>query len=143
LWTAGKSCPNRASRWRAYKSAASVSPWDIIPLVRSRRDTQHAESDPIAERDRICVVLRQHLPELQRRYRVRALWLFGSHARGEPRRRSDIDVLVEFSETPSLLELARLQRELSLLLGKRVDLALKDALKPHIGKRILEEAIPV
>jgi predicted nucleotidyltransferase len=88
-------------------------------------------------------VLRQHLPELQRRYRVRALWLFGSHARGEPRRRSDIDVLVEFSETPSPLELARLQRELSLLLGKRVDLALKDALKPHIGKRILEEAIPV
>ena len=111
--------------------------------MRSRRDTQHAEVDPIAERDRICVVLRQHLPELQRRYRVRALWLFGSHARGEPRRRSDIDVLVEFSETPSLLELARLQRELSLLLGKRVDLALKDALKPHIGKRILEEAIPV
>jgi len=111
--------------------------------VKPRRDTQHAEIDPIAERDRICVVLRQHLPELQRRYRVRALWLFGSHARGEPRRRSDIDVLVEFSETPSLLELARLQQELSLLLGKRVDLALKNALKPHIGKRILEEAIPV
>jgi hypothetical protein len=111
--------------------------------VRSRRDTQHAEIDPIAERDRICVVLRQHLPELQRRYHVRALWLFGSHAHGEQRRRSDIDVLVEFSETPSLLELARLQRELSLLLGKRVDLALKNALKPHIGKRIMEEAIPV
>jgi len=143
LWTAGKSCPNRASRWRACKSAASACSWDIIPPVKPRRDTQHAEIDPIAERDRICVVLRQHLPELQRRYRVRALWLFGSHARGEPRRRSDIDVLVEFSETPSLLELARLQRELSLLLGKRVDLALKDALKPHIGKRILEEAIPV
>jgi predicted nucleotidyltransferase len=143
LWTAGRCCPNRASRWRAYKSAASACSWDIIPPVKPRRDTQHAEIDPIAERDRICVVLRQHLPELQRRYRVRALWLFGSHARGEPRRRSDIDVLVEFSETPSLLELARLQRELSLLLGKRVDLALKDALKPHIGKRILEEAIPV
>ncbi len=143
MWTAGRCCPNRASRWRAYKSAASACSWDIIPPVKPRRDTQHAEIDPIAERDRICVVLRQHLPELQRRYRVRALWLFGSHARGEPRRRSDIDVLVEFSETPSLLELARLQRELSLLLGKRVDLALKDALKPHIGKRILEEAIPV
>ncbi len=143
MWTGGRCCPNRASHWRAYKSAASACSWDIIPPVKPRRDTQHAEIDPIAERDRICVVLRQHLPELQRRYRVRALWLFGSHARGEPRRRSDIDVLVEFSETPSLLELARLQRELSLLLGKRVDLALKDALKPHIGKRILEEAIPV
>jgi len=104
---------------------------------------RQSQVDPIAERDRIRAALRQHLPELQRRCRIRALWLFGSHARGEQRRCSDIDVLVEFSETPTLLDLAWLQHELTQLLGKRVDLALKDALKPHIGKRILEEAIPV
>ena len=102
-----------------------------------------AQVNPLAERDRICTVLRQHLPDLQRRYPIRALWLFGSHARGEQRRRSDIDVLVEFSEMPTLLDLARLQHELTRLLGKRVDLTLKDAVKPHIGKRILEEAIPL
>jgi len=99
--------------------------------------------DLVSEREHIHLTLRQHLPELQRRYHVRALWLFGSHARGEQRRCSDIDVLVEFSETPSLLDLARLRNELTQLLGKRVDLALKDALKPHIGKHILEEAIPI
>ena len=111
--------------------------------VKRPKDPLTAQVDPIAERDRICTVLRQHLPDLQRRYPIRALWLFGSHARGEQRRRSDIDVLVEFSETPTLLDLARLKHELTRLLGKRVDLALKDALKPHIGKRILEEAIPI
>jgi predicted nucleotidyltransferase len=111
--------------------------------VKRPKDTLTAQVNPVAERDRICTVLRQHLPDLQRRYPIRALWLFGSHARGEQRRRSDIDVLVEFRETPTLLDLARLQHELTQLLGKRVDLALKDALKPHIGKRILEEAIPL
>ena len=87
--------------------------------------------------------MRARLPDLQRRYKVRLLWLFGSYVRGEQRRHSDIDILVEFDEVPSLLEIARLQRELSQLLGKRVDLTLKRMLKPHIGKRILEEAIPV
>ena len=111
--------------------------------VKPSEGASAAQVNPLAERDRICTVLRQHLPDLQRRYPIRALWLFGSHARGEQRRRSDIDVLVEFSETPTLLDVARLQHELTLLLGKRVDLALKDALKPYIGKRILEEAIPI
>ncbi|MDT7960325.1 MAG: nucleotidyltransferase family protein [Armatimonadota bacterium] len=111
--------------------------------MKRPKDPLTAQVNPVAERDRICTVLRQHLPDLQRQYPIRALWLFGSHARGEQRRRSDIDVLVEFRETPTLLDLARLQHELTQLLGKRVDLALKDALKPHIGKRILEEAIPL
>ncbi|MEJ5384204.1 MAG: nucleotidyltransferase family protein [Fimbriimonadales bacterium] len=100
-------------------------------------------ADAIQQREHIVAVLQRYLPELQQRYHVRALWLFGSHARGEQRRRSDIDILVEFRETPSLLKLARLQHELTQLLGKRVDLALKDALKPNIARRIREEAIPI
>lgn len=95
------------------------------------------------ELDSIRAVLRERLPDLQRRYRVRSLWLFGSYVRGAQRRRSDVDVLIEFDETPSLLQLARLQRELSQILRKRVDIALKHTLKPHLGKRILEEAIPI
>ncbi|BCW94604.1 MAG: nucleotidyltransferase family protein [Fimbriimonadales bacterium] len=109
--------------------------------MKRREHTLQEFADPIQEREYIRAALRKHLPELQQRYRVRALWLFGSHARGEQRRHSDIDVLVDFSETPSLLELARLQQELTRLLSKRVDLALKDTLKPNIAKRILKEAI--
>lgn len=78
---------------------------------------------------------------LQERYRVRRLWLFGSHARGDARPRSDIDLLVEFEEPPSLVEWARMQRELSELLGKRVEVVPRHLLKPYIRERVLAEAI--
>jgi len=88
--------------------------------------------------------LRQRLPELRERYGVRALWLFGSYVRGEQRRRSDLDVLVEFDDRPlSLLQFIALQHYLSDLLQVKVDLVEKETLKPAIGRQILSEAIPV
>jgi predicted nucleotidyltransferase len=68
-----------------------------------------------------------------RQYRPERIGLFGSFARHEERRDSDIDILVKFKETISLLELVRIHRELSALLGKRVDLITEQALK---NKRI-------
>ena len=89
-------------------------------------------------------MLRQRLPELHERYGVRALWLFGSYVRGEQRRRSDLDVLVEFDDRPlSLLQFIALQHYLSDLLQVKVDLVEKETLKPAIGRHILSEAIPV
>lgn len=86
--------------------------------------------------------LRTQLPVLRERYGVSALWLFGSYVRGEQHRRSDLDVLVEFARTPTLWEFSALQRDLSDLLGVKVDLVMKSALKPTIGRHILSEAIP-
>ncbi|MCS6883742.1 MAG: nucleotidyltransferase family protein [Chloroflexaceae bacterium] len=86
-------------------------------------------------------VLKSQRAQLQERYRVCAIWLFGSYARGEARPRSDIDLLVEFEEPPSLVEWARMQRELSQLLGKRVEVAPKHLLKPRVRERVLREAI--
>ena len=83
--------------------------------------------------------MRQHLPELRERYGVRALWLFGSHVRKEQRKTSDLDILVEFDRVPSLLEFVRLERHLGEVVGKRVDLVMKSALKPAIGRHILAE----
>ncbi|PIV23971.1 MAG: DNA polymerase III subunit beta [Deltaproteobacteria bacterium CG_4_8_14_3_um_filter_45_9] len=88
-------------------------------------------------------ILQAHLPELRERYGVRELWLFGSHLRGEQRKCSDLDVLVEFERVPSLFEFVRLERHLSELLKMKVDLVMKSALKPAIGRHILEEAHPV
>ena len=88
-------------------------------------------------------ILQAHLPELRERFGVRGLWLFGSYLRGEQRKRNDLDVLVEFDRVPSLFEFVRLERYLSELLKMKVDLVMKSALKPTIGRHILEEAQPV
>jgi len=91
----------------------------------------------------ITTVLRQHLPQLREQYKLKSLAVFGSYVRAEQRRRSDLDVLVDFEEAPTLLQLSALQRQLSDLVGVKVDLALKRTLKPAIGEVILSEAIYV
>ena len=93
--------------------------------------------------EEIKQVLREYLPELRERYGVRSLGIFGSYVRGEQRKRSDLDILVEFDRAPTLFEFVRLERYLSDQLGIRVDLVMKSALKPNIGRHILEEAVPV
>lgn len=92
---------------------------------------------------RIKETLRQQLPLLAERYGVDSLGLFGSHVRQEAQAESDLDVLVTFRETPSLLTFIELEYYLSDTLGVPVDLVMKDALKPRIGRRILEEVVPV
>ncbi len=88
--------------------------------------------------------LRQHLPELEQRYQVKSLGVFGSWTRGEQRKGSDLDVLVEFGENgPTLLGFVHLENYLSELLGIKIDLVEKDTLKPGIGRRILEEVLSI
>jgi hypothetical protein len=83
------------------------------------------------------------LPELEDRFKVKSLAVFGSYVRGEQTDSSDLDILVEFSEVPGLLEFVELENFLSDTLGIKVDLVLKNALKPNIGKSILNEAVSV
>jgi uncharacterized protein len=59
--------------------------------------------------------------------------IFGSFARGDNKKESDIDILVEFKATPSLLTLIKIENDLSDILGMKVDLVTKGALK---NKRI-------
>ena len=92
---------------------------------------------------RIIRRLRAHLPRYAKRYRIKSMGLFGSYVRGEQRSDSDVDVLVEFNQTPSLLQFLALEHELTDALGVRVDLVMKDALKPAIGRHILREVVPV
>lgn len=83
----------------------------------------------------------QHKPLLQERYHVRELGIFGSYVRQEQTETSDVDMLVEFSETPSLLKFVNLENYLSDNLGVKVDLVHKAGLKPRIGDRILAEVV--
>jgi predicted nucleotidyltransferase len=82
------------------------------------------------------------IAEICRRYQVKELCLFGSAARGEMRPDSDVDLLVDFlpAARPGLLGVSAMMRELTALLGRRVDLAVKPALKPLIRPGVLAEA---
>jgi len=91
----------------------------------------------------IIQLLRQHLPLLAEKYQVESFSVFGSYVRHEQRSDSDLDVLVTFHEQPSLLKFIELENYLSDVMGVKIDLVMKDALKPRIGRRILSEAVAV
>lgn len=93
--------------------------------------------------EKILDILRQQIPTLAERYSVEKLEVFGSYVRSEQNKDSDLDILVTFKEVPSLLTFITIEHYLSDLLGIKVDLIMKDSLKPKIGQQILREAIPV
>src|SRR5436190_2047372 len=93
--------------------------------------------------DEIRSTLRQHLPDLAGKFGVRSLEVFGSFVRNENVAGSDVDILVTFERTPGLLRFIELENTLGDLLGRKVDLVLKAALKPAIGRQVLSEALPV
>ncbi len=71
---------------------------------------------------------------------VRSTGIFGSYARGEARKSSDLDLLVEIDDPKmGLLRFIALENYLSDLLGVKVDLVEKQALKPAIGRHVTEE----
>jgi predicted nucleotidyltransferase len=65
--------------------------------------------------------------------------IFGSYLRGEEKSESDIDIIVEFSERKSLLELVRMERELSEVLGIKVDLLTEKSISPYLIDLIKKE----
>lgn len=80
------------------------------------------------------------LREICQRYQIRELGLFGSAARGEMRAESDVDILVEFAPEARIgLEFFDLERELSLLFGRKVDLGTKVSLKPWVRPNVLRD----
>jgi uncharacterized protein len=88
-------------------------------------------------------VLRREMPALVERYHVASLAIFGSYVRGENTPDSDLDVIVEYSRTPSLFQFVELQDRLSDLLKVPVDLVTKDSLKPYVKVNVLRDLVEV
>lgn len=88
-------------------------------------------------------VLREDKPFLERRFKVKEIGIFGSYLRSEQKNTSDLDLLVEFSEPVGLFDFIRLEEYLKEKLGVKVDLVMKDALKPRIKDRIMKEVLYV
>ena len=102
------------------------------------RETKMCMLDEIhAKRDEIYAIARKHKAE--------KLWVFGSCARKEERPDSDVDMLVKFGGGIGLLEYAGFERELSRLLGRRVECTVNSALvrEPRFAAHVCREAVAV
>ena len=84
-------------------------------------------------------IIEKHKQEISEKYHISEIGVFGSYTRGEQEADSDIDILVSFDKPIGFIKFMRLEFYLSELLGRKVDLATKDSLKPHIVSVILKE----
>lgn len=76
-----------------------------------------------------------------KKHKIKKAGIFGSYVRGEQKKRSDIDVLIEFND--SLLTLVSIEMELKKRLKKKVDLLTYGGIHPLLKKRILDEEVRI
>jgi uncharacterized protein len=95
--------------------------------------------------EEIKTKLEELKPILKERFQVETIGIFGSYSRGEEKKKSDVDILVTFVEPNDidLLDFIEIKQFLSRKLNTKVDLVTKNALKPRIRDKILQETIYV
>lgn len=87
-------------------------------------------------------IIMEYKRELEEKFKVKNIAIFGSYARNEQRKTSDVDILVEFSEPVRLL-FFHLADYLEKILGVKVDLLTVDGIKPNRRKYVMENIIYV
>jgi predicted nucleotidyltransferase len=95
------------------------------------------------KREEAMAALRGYMPVIRRNFGVRRIALFGSTVRGDAREDSDLDILVEFESGPTFLSYMGLKVFLEDQMGRKVDLATPDALKPRLRPVVEREAVDV
>lgn len=78
-----------------------------------------------------------------KKYGVKKIEIFGSYARGDAKPESDLDVIVEFEDRKSLLELVGIEQELEDTLGIKVDLLTRASISPYLIEKIGKESMVV
>jgi hypothetical protein len=86
---------------------------------------------------------KQQLVEFAKENDIKYLALFGSHARGEEKESSDVDLLVEYSPGTSLLDVVGMELELGDQLNKKIDLVSKKYVNKHIQPYIEKDLIEI
>lgn len=85
------------------------------------------------------VVLKKQIVPILKMQGVTKAGIFGSFATGNQKKNSDVDILVKFKDTPSLLDLSRLKLKLENRVGRKVDILTYDGIYPRLKNIILEE----
>ncbi|MBA7617894.1 hypothetical protein ES703_25212 [subsurface metagenome] len=86
-------------------------------------------------------ILTEHKPEIEKKFKVKSIGIFGSYVRSEHRKKNDLDVLVEFAEPVGMFDFLDLEEYLQNIFRLKVDLVSRKALKPKIGEYILNEVV--
>lgn len=87
--------------------------------------------------------IKQRILPILQKYNIKRAGLFGSYARGEMREDSDIDILVEVADDISLLDFVGIKLEIEEVLGKKIDLAEYNTIKPLIWERVIKEQVEI
>jgi len=90
---------------------------------------------------RIINVLNKSKIEARQRYRAEIKGVFGSFVRGDDKRKSDIDILVEFDERANLIDFVGLSLFLEEKLKRPIDVVPESAIRKELKAKILKEAI--
>ena len=93
------------------------------------------------ELEKIKEILNKHRDELREKYKITEIGIFGSYTRGEQKKESDVDILVEFSEPVSLLDLIGAENYISDLVERKVDLVPREDVRPELKQVILDEVV--
>jgi uncharacterized protein len=92
-------------------------------------------------RDEVLQILANQKLSLLETYQITRIGVFGSYAREQQTESSDLDVLVDYSQPPTLPKLVELRDELSQMVALNVDVVTQNGLKPRIRDRVLSEVI--
>ncbi|MEW6675832.1 MAG: nucleotidyltransferase family protein [Nitrospirota bacterium] len=112
--------------------------------MSKKSKSENRRTGSVKTLEEINVILKDHKEELKKRYKIKEIGVFGSYIRGEQKKRgSDIDILVEFEELPDIFMLIDLEDHLKKLLGKKVDVVRKEAIRPELKESILKETVYV
>lgn len=92
-------------------------------------------------KDQILILLKEKKPELEKKYHLSELGLFGSYARGDHHEQSDIDILVDFSARIDGFDYIRLAHELEDMFQNKIDLVSRHGIKsgylPFVEKNLI------
>jgi len=93
--------------------------------------------------EKIKQIISQHKQELEQKFKVKRIAIFGSYVRKEQKEESDVDILVEFTKPVSLLHIVSLENYLSDVLEIKVDIVPEKNIRKELKETILKEAIPL
>ena len=91
----------------------------------------------------LAELIRPHMGELKTKYDVASLAMFGSYVRGDQTPESDVDLLVEFDGPVGFFKFLELERALSNIISRKVDLVSRGGIKPMIFERVKDSLLTV